>query len=317
MITKERAVNLISKFPDITVGVIGDIILDKYLWGDVERISPEAPVPVVDVKKETVSLGGASNVANNIASLDAKAYMIGVVGDDENAKIIENLLKSKNINPVLIKDKSRPTIEKTRIIAVSQQLLRIDREDRSKLSAEIEDKIINEIENIKDKINVFIVSDYGKGVITQRIMDFIKSLNKPIFVDPKPSNYQLYKHTTILTPNKKEAYESIKVDKNTDLEFVGRKIMSDLELNQLLITLGGEGMALFEGDKILRIPTKAKKVFDVTGAGDTVISVLTLTRLAGGTWEESASLANTAAGYVVGEIGTATVSRDILIDLIG
>jgi rfaE bifunctional protein kinase chain/domain len=317
MITKERAVNLISKFPDITVGVIGDIILDKYLWGDVERISPEAPVPVVDVKKETVSLGGASNVANNIASLDAKAYMIGVVGDDENAKIIENLLKSKNINPILITDKSRPTIEKTRIIAVSQQLLRIDREDRSKLSTEIEDKIINEIKNIKDKINVFIVSDYGKGVITQRIMDFIKSLNKPIFVDPKPSNYQLYKHTTILTPNKKEAYESIKADKNTDLEFVGRKIMSDLELNQLLITLGGEGMALFEGDKILRIPTKAKKVFDVTGAGDTVISVLALARLAGGTWEESASLANTAAGYVVGEIGTATVSRDILIDLIG
>jgi rfaE bifunctional protein kinase chain/domain len=317
MITKERAVDLISKFPDITVAVIGDIILDKYLWGDVERISPEAPVPVVDVKKETVSLGGASNVANNIASLDAKAYMIGVVGDDENAKIIENLLKSKNINPVLIKDKSRPTIEKTRIIAVSQQLLRIDREDRSKLSTEIEDKIINEIKNIKDKINVFIVSDYGKGVITQRIMDFIKSLNKPIFVDPKPSNYKLYKHTTILTPNKKEAYESIKADKNTDLEFVGRKIMSDLELNQLLITLGGEGMALFEGDKILRIPTKAKKVFDVTGAGDTVISVLALARLAGGTWEESASLANTAAGYVVGEIGTATVSRDILIDLIG
>jgi rfaE bifunctional protein kinase chain/domain len=317
MITKERAVNLISKFPDITVGVIGDIILDKYLWGDVERISPEAPVPVVDVKKETVSLGGASNVANNIASLDAKAYMIGVVGDDENAKIIENLLKSKNINPVLITDKSRPTIEKTRIIAVSQQLLRIDREDRSKLDTEIEDEIINEIENIKDKINVFIVSDYGKGVITQRIMDFIKSLNKPIFVDPKPSNYQLYKNTTILTPNKKEAYESIKADKNTDLEFVGRKIMSDLELNQLLITLGGEGMALFEGDKILRIPTKAKKVFDVTGAGDTVISVLALARLAGGTWEESASLANTAAGYVVGEIGTATVSRDILIDLIG
>jgi rfaE bifunctional protein kinase chain/domain len=317
MITKERAVDLISKFPDITVAVIGDIILDKYLWGDVERISPEAPVPVVDVKKETVSLGGASNVANNIASLDAKAYMIGVVGDDENAKIIENLLKSKNINPVLIKDKSRPTIEKTRIIAVSQQLLRIDREDRSKLSTEIEDKIINEIKNIKDKINVFIVSDYGKGVITQRIMDFIKSLNKPIFVDPKPSNYQLYKHTTILTPNKKEAYESIKADKNTDLEFVGRKIMSDLELNQLLITLGGEGMALFEGDKILHIPTKAKKVFDVTGAGDTVISVLALARLAGGTWEESASLANTAAGYVVGEIGTATVSRDILIDLIG
>ena len=317
MITKERAVDLISKFPDITVGVIGDIILDKYLWGDVERISPEAPVPVVDVKKETVSLGGASNVANNIASLDAKAYMIGVVGDDENAKIIENLLKSKNINPILITDKSRPTIEKTRIIAISQQLLRIDREDRSKLSTEIEDKIINEIKNIKDEINVFIVSDYGKGIITQRIMDFIKSLNKPIFVDPKPSNYQLYKHTTILTPNKKEAYESIKADKNTDLEFVGRKIMSDLELNQLLITLGGEGMALFEGDKILRIPTKAKKVFDVTGAGDTVISVLALARLAGGTWEESASLANTAAGYVVGEIGTATVSRDILIDLIG
>ena len=316
MITKERAIDLVSKFPNITVAVIGDIILDKYLWGDVERISPEAPVPVVDVKKETVSLGGAANVANNVASLDATVYMIGLIGRDENGRIVEDLLKSKNINPLLIKDGSRPTIEKTRIIAVSQQLLRIDREDRSNLSAEVEDKIIKEVSDIKDKTDVFIVSDYGKGLINQRIISYIKSLNKPIFVDPKPSNYWLYKNTTILTPNKKEAYESIKADKNTNLEIVGKKIMSELELKQLLITLGAEGMALFEGDKIIKIPTKAKKVFDVTGAGDTVISVLTLSKMAGGTWEEAASLANYAAGYVVGEIGTATVSRDTLISLL-
>lgn len=316
MITKERASKLISQFSDVSIAIIGDIILDKYIWGEVERISPEAPVPVVEVKKETVSLGGASNVANNISSLDAKAYMIGIIGNDESGKTVESLLISKNIEPLLVKTKERPTIEKTRVIAVSQQLLRIDREDKSKISTDIENKIIDQIDKIKNKVNAFIVSDYGKGVVTQKIMEKIRESGKMVFVDPKPSNFNLYKNIAVMTPNKKEAYESIKADKNLSVEEVGKEIMSQLNLEQLLITLGADGMALFEKDKIIKIPAKAKKVFDVTGAGDTVISVLALAKVVGGSWEESASLANYAAGYVVGEIGTATVSRDILINLI-
>lgn len=316
MITKERASKLISQFSDVSIAIIGDIILDKYIWGEVERISPEAPVPVVEVKKETVSLGGASNVANNISSLDAKAYMIGIIGNDESGKTVESLLISKNIEPLLVKTKERPTIEKTRVIAVSQQLLRIDREDKSKISTDIENKIIDQIDKIKNKVDAFIVSDYGKGVVTQKIMEKIRESGKMVFVDPKPSNFNLYKNIAVMTPNKKEAYESIKADKNLSVEEVGKEIMSRLNLEQLLITLGADGMALFEKDKIIKIPAKAKKVFDVTGAGDTVISVLALAKVVGGSWEESASLANYAAGYVVGEIGTATVSRDILINLI-
>ncbi|MGC8941032.1 MAG: D-glycero-beta-D-manno-heptose-7-phosphate kinase, partial [Sulfurihydrogenibium sp.] len=307
MIDVKRAQQLISNFKNLKIAVVGDIILDKYLWGEVERISPEAPVPIVDVKRETVSLGGASNVANNIVSLEAKAYMIGVIGNDENGKTIEKLLQEKGIIPLLIKDKSRPTIEKTRVIAVSQQLLRIDRENRNPLNETVERRIIDQIKEIKDEVDGFIVSDYGKGVVNKNIMEYIKSLGKPVFVDPKPSNFYLYKDITIMTPNRKEAYESIKAEKNTPVEEVGKTIMKQLNLKQLLITLGADGMALFEEEKVIKIPAKARKVFDVTGAGDTVISVLALAKLSGGTWEESATIANYAAGYVVGEIGTATV----------
>ena len=316
MINLQRARELISKFSDIKIAVVGDVILDKYLWGEVERISPEAPVPIVDVKKETLSLGGASNVANNIVSLDATTYMIGIIGNDENGRLIENLIKEKGITPVLIKDNTRPTIEKTRVIAVSQQLLRIDREERKPIDKEIEEKLLQALREIENQVDGFIVSDYGKGVITERIIDYIKSTKKPVFVDPKPSNFHLYKGITIMTPNKKEAYEGVKAEKSESLEKVGRKIMESLNIQQLLITLGSEGMALFEKDKVLKIPARARKVFDVTGAGDTVISVLALSRLAGGTWEESATISNYAAGYVVGEIGTATVDRKTLLEII-
>ena len=316
MITKDRAKEIISRFKDINILVVGDLILDKYLWGDVERISPEAPVPVVDVKKETVNLGGACNVAWNISALEGNVYIAGVIGKDENGKILEFLLKEKNINPILIKDSSRPTTEKTRIIAVSQQLMRIDREDRSKLSGDILVELIERIDGIIENVDAVIVSDYGKGVITRELMDYLLKINKPIFVDPKPSNVDLYNKITIMTPNKKEAYALAKLNSDTSVERVGKFLMEKLQMDQLLITLGAEGMMLFTEEGIAKIPAKAKKVFDVTGAGDTVISVLALSKSAGGTWEESASLANYAAGYVVGEIGTAVVSQEKLIELI-
>lgn len=316
MITKKRAQQIINSFKNRKILVIGDLILDRYLWGEVERISPEAPVPVVDVKKETVNPGGASNVAWNISSLGGKVFMAGVIGDDENGKILENLLLEKNIKPLCVVDKKRPTTEKTRIIAVSQQLLRIDRESKDKVPEEITEKLKKEIAQIISDIEGIIISDYGKGVITPELMEEIKKTGKPVFVDPKPSNFNLYKNITTMTPNRKEAYQLVKAEKDRSVESVGREIMDKLEIDNLLITLGSEGMALFSQKDITKIPAKAKKVFDVTGAGDTVISVLTLAKLSGASWEEAALLANYAAGYVVGEIGTATVSQSTLINLI-
>ncbi len=316
MISKARAQELLSSFPETKILVVGDLILDKYLWGEVERISPEAPVPIVDVKKETVNLGGACNVAWNISALDGNVYIAGIIGNDENGRILNFLLKEKNINTLLVKDPSRPTTEKTRIIAVSQQLMRIDRENRNSLDDDVEQQLIQNIDSVIDDIDVVVVSDYGKGVITDRLMKYLKGTGKPVFVDPKPSNISLYEGITIMTPNKKEAYQLSGLSKETGVEEVGKFLMERLNMKQILITLGSQGMALFEGDKITKIPAKARKVFDVTGAGDTVISVLAMARASGGTWFESAVLANYAAGYVVGEIGTAVVNRELLLSLI-
>ncbi|WP_457641991.1 D-glycero-beta-D-manno-heptose-7-phosphate kinase [Persephonella sp.] len=316
MITKSSAEKILKKFPENKILVVGDLILDKYLWGEVERISPEAPVPVVDVKKETVNLGGACNVAWNISKLDGQVYIAGVVGDDMNGKILEELLIEKNIKPILIKDKNRPTTEKTRIIAVSQQLMRIDREKKDALSSKVQNRLISSIKEIVDKIDSVVVSDYGKGVVTKKIMDFIKQTGKPVFVDPKPSNFKLYRNITIMTPNRKEAYECVKMDRNKPVEKVGKEIMKKLNIKDLLITLGAEGMALFTDGKVIKIPAKARKVYDVTGAGDTVISVLAMAKTSGANWTEAASLANYAAGYVVGEIGTVAIDRDTLLSVI-
>ncbi len=316
MIKRERAKEIIDNFKNKKILVIGDLILDRYLWGEVERISPEAPVPVVDIKKETFNPGGASNVAWNVSQLGAEVFMSGVVGKDEAGKLLISLIEEKNINPLIVVDEERPTTEKTRVIAVSQQLLRIDREKRVNLSQSISRKLINQIKHAVKKIDAVIISDYGKGVVTQNLMNFLKSLEIPVFVDPKPSNFYLYKGITTMTPNRKEAYECVKKDKNVPVEKVGKEIMEFLGIDTLLITLGAEGMAIFEGERITKIPAKAKKVFDVTGAGDTVISVLTLSKISGASWKEAASLANYAAGYVVGEIGTATVSPEELLELI-
>ncbi len=315
MLDYSRAKEIISKFPEKKILVVGDLILDKYLWGEVERISPEAPVPVVDIKEEILKLGGACNVAWNISKLDGEVYIAGVIGGDENGRILKNMLEKNNIKPLVVVDIERPTIEKTRIMAVSQQLLRIDRESRKRIDDKIINNLIQSIDQIINSIDGIIISDYGKGVITKKLMDYILATGKYVFVDPKPENFKLYKNITIMTPNKKEAYQCIKRDKDYPLEKVGKEIMERLGINQLLITLGSEGMALFENESITKIPAKARKVFDVTGAGDTVISVLTLAKVSGGNWLESAMLSNLAGGYVVGEIGTAAITREKLLSL--
>ncbi len=316
MITKKRAEKIVNSFKDKNILVIGDLILDKYIWGEVERISPEAPVPVVEVKDETFNLGGACNVAWNVAELGAKTAIMGIIGEDENGKLLQSMLKEKNINPILIKDSKRPTIEKTRVIAVSQQLLRIDRESKEEPDSKIKEQTLKEIEDILKNFDAVIVSDYGKGVVFKELMELLVNSGKPVFVDPKPSNFHLYKGITIMTPNKKEAYQCIKADRKTPLEEVGKRILEETGSKELVITLGGEGMAIFNDEKITKIPAKAKKVFDVTGAGDTVISVLSLARISGASLEEAATLANVAAGYVVGEIGTAAIDAKTLLKLI-
>lgn len=316
MIKKNRASKIIKNFPEKKVLVVGDLILDRYLWGEVERISPEAPVPIVDVKRENYNLGGACNVAWNISRLDGEVYIAGVIGDDANGDILIDMLLKNRIKPVVVKDKSRPTTEKTRIIAVSQQLIRIDREKKEKLSLSVQKSIISSIKDIIDLVDAVIISDYGKGVVTKRLMDFLRRSGKPLFIDPKPSNFNLYKNATIMTPNRKEAYECVKKDRSIPVEKVGFEILKRLGSDQLLITLGSEGMALFEGKDIVKIPAKAKKVYDVTGAGDTVISVLTMAKISGASWLEASSLANYAAGYVVGEIGTAAIDRNTLLSII-
>ncbi len=316
LITKERAEKIVNSFKDKNVLVIGDLILDKYIWGEVERISPEAPVPVVEVKDETFNLGGACNVAWNVAELGAKTSILGIIGEDENGKLLHSMLREKNINPILIKDPERPTIEKTRVIAISQQLLRIDRESKKEPDSKIKEQTLKEIEDILKNFDAVIVSDYGKGVVFKELMELLVNSGKPVFVDPKPSNFHLYKGITIMTPNKKEAYQCIKADRKTPLEEVGKRILEETGSKELVITLGGEGMAIFNDEKITKIPAKAKKVFDVTGAGDTVISVLSLARISGASLEEAATLANVAAGYVVGEIGTAAIDAKTLLKLI-
>ena len=316
MITSFRVKEILSKFPKKNILVVGDLILDKYLWGEVERISPEATVPIVDVREEILKLGGACNVAWNISKLDGNVFIVGVIGNDENGKILKRMLEESRIKPLIAVDNNRPTIEKTRVLAVSQQLLRIDRENRSKINDSLINSLINKMETVIDSIDGIIVSDYGKGVITDKIMSYLLSTGKPIFVDPKPENFQLYRGITIMTPNRKEAYKSVKRDKNYPLEKIGREIMNKLSIEQLLITLGSEGMVLFEKNRMIKIPAKARKVFDVTGAGDTVISVLTLSKVSGANWLESAFISNLAAGYVVGEIGTAAITRDKILDLL-
>jgi D-beta-D-heptose 7-phosphate kinase/D-beta-D-heptose 1-phosphate adenosyltransferase len=311
----KRFENIVDSFKDSRVLVIGDIMMDEYIWGKVSRISPEAPVPVVDVSKVSHLLGGAANVANNIYSLGGEVFISGIIGDDGIGGEVVGLLKEKGIdvNGIIV-DNSRPTTLKTRIVAHNQQVVRFDIEKRDKIGNKIKNKILRYCTDIIPECDAVIISDYGKGVISRSLLSFITNMTgetgKILAVDPKIDNFLYYRNATILTPNKLEASQSLKMDirNESDLICVGKKLLSVLKARSLLITRGEEGMTLFEDNgEITNIPTIAKKVFDVTGAGDTVISVVTLSLISGSSFKESAILSNYAAGIVVGEVGTATV----------
>jgi len=314
----------IDNFGKSMILVIGDIMLDRFIWGNVSRISPEAPVPVVEVEYETVMLGGATNVVNNLVSLGGSVMMCGVVGNDPTGKEIISRLDELNVDTggITIED-DRPTSVKTRIIAHDQQVVRYDREKKISLKPKTTKGILDFINEKKGNLSALIVSDYGKGVISRQLMDGLKSItsdyNFPVTVDPNAKNFPLYKGVTVITPNHNQAGEiaGIEIINEEDLKKVGKKLLNYKKCKALLITRGKDGMTLFEqAGKVTHIKSIARKVYDVTGAGDTVIATLTLGIAGGLDLKYAAYLSNLAGGVVVGEIGTSTVKIDNLKELI-
>ncbi|RUM88863.1 MAG: D-glycero-beta-D-manno-heptose-7-phosphate kinase [Thermodesulfatator sp.] len=320
---RNRLKEVVQAFDSSSILVIGDIMLDQFVWGEVSRISPEAPVPVVNVQDETFLLGGAANVANNLRSLGAGAYLSGIIGDDSHGRVLLDLAVKNHIGTEGIIQARRPTTLKTRIVARGQQVVRVDREERKQPSPDSMKALLSAISKILTGCRCVIISDYDKGVISRPLMEFLAEeasvRNVPLLADPKPSNYILYRGVTIVTPNEKEAREmtGIRLDEAGNLAKAAAKIAENLSAKGVLITRGPRGMALWQEDRgLFSIPTMAREVFDVTGAGDTVISVLALGLAGGLKMCEAAYLANIAAGIVVGKVGTAAVSREELLSAI-
>jgi D-beta-D-heptose 7-phosphate kinase/D-beta-D-heptose 1-phosphate adenosyltransferase len=324
MITKKDSKRLtayIDHFPSTRILVVGDIILDHYIWGKVSRISPEAPVPVVNVTQENMLLGGAANVANNIQALGGMVSVCGVIGHDEAGRQLLRLLNKQGIRTEgLITDPLRPTTIKTRVIAHSQQVVRFDRESKERIEHDAHRRIFDYVSrHVSEGLEAIVLSDYCKGVVTSELVrDIVKLAKKHkviVSVDPKVSHFGMYSGVTILTPNINEASigSKIEIDNERSLLDAGALLLKRLKCEAVLITRGEQGMSLFEhGGRVTHIPTVAREVFDVTGAGDTVISALTLSMAAGSTMVDAARLANFAAGIVVGVVGTATVKPDEL-----
>ncbi len=322
LVKKNRVTGIVNKFQKSKVIVMGDIMLDRYLWGSVERISPEAPVPVVHVEKETNNLGGAANVAANVHALGAAPLLIGVIGDDQYAGGFKKNLRSKKL-PIsgLVVDPKRPTTVKTRIVAHSQQIVRVDREDSKEIGSELVGKLLAKVKKHLGQTDGIIISDYGKGIITSALLSELIPLaraeGKFIAVDPKEVHFRNYTNVSIITPNHHEAgfISGKRITSDKILNKVGWDLLKALSLESLLITRGEKGMALFEKDgRLTEIPAEAKTVYDVTGAGDTVIAVLTVARTAGASMKEAAYMANVAAGLAVAQFGTAKVTKDELLE---
>jgi D-beta-D-heptose 7-phosphate kinase/D-beta-D-heptose 1-phosphate adenosyltransferase len=316
----------IDKFSSCRILVVGDVIIDEFLWGRVERISPEAPVPVVQVEEESLVLGGAGNVVNNIISLGGQALLCGVIGNDAMGRELVHMLQEMNSpSHGLVVEDRRPTTIKTRVVAHSQQVVRVDREESEPVTEASIERIITTVKEQTGSIDAIVVSDYGKGVVTRSLMDGLRSLGQegqPILaVDPTVRNLALYKDVTLITPNNYEAQQmsGIQIEDDQSLRRAGAHLLEELGCQTVLITQGDKGMTLIEGNgETTQIPTVARKVFDVSGAGDTVIATFTLALAAGLTPSEAALLSNLAAGIVVGEVGTAAVAasrlKEILID---
>jgi D-beta-D-heptose 7-phosphate kinase/D-beta-D-heptose 1-phosphate adenosyltransferase len=314
-------VKIIDRFPATSVLVVGDVMMDHYVWGSVSRISPEAPVPVVNVTRETLLLGGAANVVNNIRSLGGHVGICGVIGHDETGRQLQHLLHTQGVpTDGLIMEPGRSTTIKTRVIAHHQQVVRFDRETREGIARETHRNIFERVKEKADEgIDAIVISDYCKGVVTRDLVrDIVRLARKRgiiVAVDPKVSHFGIYRGVTILTPNTKEASLGARIDIEDEESLLraGKGLLKRLACDAVLITRSEQGMSLFEkSGRITHIPTVAREVFDVTGAGDTVISTLTLSMAAGAKVSDAAMISNHAAGIVVGVVGTATVSPEQL-----
>src|SRR5262245_44951583 len=319
-LTKTRASEILKTLACRYVVVLGDVMLDEFVWGDVTRISPEAPVPVVDVRRESVHLGGAANVLANLVALGSRGSVVGVVGNDGPGERLQTELRELGSQDgCLIVDDTRRSTTKTRIIAHSQLVVRADRESRIPVTSRIEDQIIACLKEALQQADAFVVSDYDKGVVTPRILSEILPIaykQAPVLIDPKLRNFNSYRPATLVTPNHLEALRMSDSEDHSDdgSHHAAKVIRQKLGCDAVLITRGDRGMMLVEGDgEPVYVETAAREVYDVTGAGDTVIAALAGALATGATMIEAASLANHAAGIVVGKVGTATASADELL----
>lgn len=312
----------VRKFQSANVLVIGDIIVDHFIWGSVSRISPEAPVPVVNVTKENLLMGGAANVLHNIYALGGRASLCGLIGDDAMGDHLLRLLADlKSPTAGVVRSANRPTTLKTRVIAQNQQVVRFDREKKGNPSPERLDEIFHFLDRKLATFDAVVISDYDKGMISMQLMDYLREhagsgRRIPLIVDPKPTKPERFKGVTIVTPNNHEAelMAGIAIENEDDLLAAAKTLQKMLGSEAILITRGEAGMALFEKNKpLLTVPTMAKEVYDVTGAGDTVIATLALGLAVGLGFAEAAAVANFAAGIVVGKVGTATASTEELL----
>jgi len=309
---------ILDKFDRARVVILGDLIIDQYIWGKVSRISPEAPIPVVEVVRENFTLGGAANVASNLNALGASVEICGVVGCDSHGEMLLGMLKEKGIDTrLVVRDPDRPTILKTRIIAHKQQVVRVDREDTRSLEGEGLARMKEHLKETIPNVDAMILEDYGKGVIQEGLLSEIipmaRGLGKIVTVDPKRDHFPFYKGVTAITPNRLEAEEAtgIHISDEKGLHEAGAQLIERLQCDAALITMGDQGMCLFkDGDAPLKIPARAREVYDVSGAGDTVIAVFTSALVAGATFRQAAILSNVAGGLVVEKLGTAVVTRE-------
>lgn len=310
----------LDNFSNVKILIVGDIMLDRYWWGSVKRISPEAPVPVVDLQKSTFAPGGAANVAANVAGLGAVTYLVGTIGADHEADALVQLLADVNVSSdSLVPVQDRPTSVKTRIIAHSQQVVRVDQETTVEFSDQEHERIWEKVSAALPEVDAVIVSDYAKGLLSVSLLwhliDSARSQGKMVLVDPKGKNYSRYSGASLLTPNRREAAEACNLDDDIPdlIDIAGNQLMNELDIDVVLITQGEEGMTLFQKDnETVHLSTSAKEIFDVTGAGDTVIATMAVAVASGMDFLSAAKIANKAAGLVVEKVGTTQITAAML-----
>ncbi len=324
-VTRQRAEEIFRSARERSIVVLGDVMLDEFIWGNVTRVSPEAPVPVVDIQRESTHLGGAANVLANLVALGARACVVGVIGKDFAGERIQRTVREQSslqTDEMLVGVEARPTTIKTRIIAHNQMVVRADRELRTAVNGDIEKRVIESAKQAIQSAGALVISDYDKGVITPRILGEILPFayaRMPVLIDPKIRNFNAYRPATLVTPNHYEALRmsNLEEDSEDGLLSAARSIRASLDCDGVLITRGDRGIMLVEGNgPAVFVQTAAREVYDVTGAGDTVIATLAAALAAGASMTEAAVLANHAAGIVVGRLGTATATAEEVLNAI-